>query len=153
MFDCITSISCIDLRASPGGLVSEESACNVGDLSSVPGLGRPPREGHGNPLQYSCLEKLHGQKSLMGCMQSVGSHRVGHDWVTKHSTRNALMSWALVPYWLYALKISVQWFSDFVPLVPLREGHRHLWWQVIYCIPLKGVNQKDSDKNGSGQPA
>ena len=67
MFDCITSISCIDLRASPGGLVSEEPACNVGDLSSVPGLGRPPRGGHGNPLQYSCLEKLHGQKSLMGC--------------------------------------------------------------------------------------
>ena len=32
------------------------SACNVGDLGSIPGLGRSPREGNGNPLQCSCLE-------------------------------------------------------------------------------------------------
>ena len=35
---------------------SEESACNAGDLGSIPGLGRSPGEGNGNPLQYSCLE-------------------------------------------------------------------------------------------------
>ena len=40
----------------PGGSDSEESACNVGDQGSVPGLGRFPGEGNGNPLQYSCLE-------------------------------------------------------------------------------------------------
>ena len=44
----------------PGGSVGKESACNVGDntgdVSSIPGLGRFPRGGHGNPLQYSCLE-------------------------------------------------------------------------------------------------
>ena len=34
----------------------EESACNVEDPGSVPGSGRSPGEGHGNPLQYSCLE-------------------------------------------------------------------------------------------------
>ena len=34
----------------------KESACNVGELGSIPGLGRSPREGNGNPLQYSCLE-------------------------------------------------------------------------------------------------
>jgi len=32
------------------------SACNTGDLGSIPGLGRSPGEGNGNPLQYSCLE-------------------------------------------------------------------------------------------------
>ena len=36
--------------------VGEESACNAGDLHSIPGLGRSPGEGNGNPLQYSCLE-------------------------------------------------------------------------------------------------
>ena len=36
------------------------------DLASVPGLGRSPGEGHGNPLQYSCLENPHGQRSLAG---------------------------------------------------------------------------------------
>ena len=41
----------------PGGSDSKESACNVGDLGSIPGLGRSSGEGNGNPLQYSCLEK------------------------------------------------------------------------------------------------
>ena len=50
----------------PGGSNSKESACNAGDLGSIPGLGRSPGGGHGNPLQYSCLENLHGQRSLVG---------------------------------------------------------------------------------------
>ena len=40
----------------PGGSLGTESACNAGDPDSVPGLGRSPGEGHGDPLQYSCLE-------------------------------------------------------------------------------------------------
>ena len=50
----------------PGGSDGKESACNVGDLGSVPGLGRSPGEGHGNPVQYSCLENPHGQRNLVG---------------------------------------------------------------------------------------
>ena len=41
---------------SPGGSGSKESACNVGDLSSIPESGRSPGEENGNPVQYSCLE-------------------------------------------------------------------------------------------------
>ena len=40
----------------PGGSDGKESACNAEDLDSIPGLGRSPRGGHGNPLQNSCLE-------------------------------------------------------------------------------------------------
>ena len=40
----------------PDGSEGKASACNVGDLGSIPGLGRSPGEGNGNPLQYSCLE-------------------------------------------------------------------------------------------------
>ena len=40
----------------PSGLDSRESDYNVGDMGSVPGLGRSPGEGNGSPLQYSCLE-------------------------------------------------------------------------------------------------
>ena len=40
----------------PGGSEDKASACNVGDPGSIPGLGRSPGEGNGNPLQYSCLE-------------------------------------------------------------------------------------------------
>ena len=39
----------------PGALDGKESACNLGDLGSIPGSGRSPGEGNGNPLQYSCL--------------------------------------------------------------------------------------------------
>ena len=38
------------------GSVGKESTCNAGDLGLIPGLGRSPGEGTGNPLQYSCLE-------------------------------------------------------------------------------------------------
>ena len=48
------------------GSDSKESTCNSGDLGLVPGLGRSPRGGHGNPPQYSCLENPHGQRSLAG---------------------------------------------------------------------------------------
>ena len=53
----------------PGGSSSKESACSAGDagdMDSIPGLGRSPGGGHGNPLQYSCLENPHGQRSLVG---------------------------------------------------------------------------------------
>ena len=40
----------------PGGSDGKESACNAGDLGSIPGLGRSPTEGNGNPLQYACLK-------------------------------------------------------------------------------------------------
>ena len=50
----------------PGGLDGKTSACNVGDPGSIPGLGRSPGEGNGNPIQYACLENPHGQRSLAG---------------------------------------------------------------------------------------
>ena len=45
----------------PGGSDGKESACNAGDLGLIPGLGRCPGEGDGNPLQYFCLEKSMGR--------------------------------------------------------------------------------------------
>ena len=50
----------------PGGSDGKESACIAGDLSSIPGLGRSPGERNSNPLQYSCLQKSHGWRSLAG---------------------------------------------------------------------------------------
>ena len=50
----------------PGGSDGEESACNAGDADSIVELGRSPGEGHGNPLQCSCLENPHGQRSPVG---------------------------------------------------------------------------------------
>ena len=65
----------------PGGSDGKESACNAGDLGLIPGLGRSPGGGHGNPLQYSSLENSHGQSSPVGYSPWITS--VGHDLVTK----------------------------------------------------------------------
>ena len=48
----------------PSGSDGKESACIAGDPGSIPGVGRSPGGGHGNPLQYSCLENPHGQTIL-----------------------------------------------------------------------------------------
>ena len=63
-------------------------AClNVGDLGSIPGLGRYPGVGHGDPLQYSCLENLHGLRRLAaynpwGCRESDMTERLS---ITQHN--------------------------------------------------------------------
>ena len=63
-----------------GASDSKESACSVGDtgdMGSIPGSGRSPGEGSGNPLQYSCLENPMDRGS--GGLQFMGSYRVRHD--------------------------------------------------------------------------
>ena len=67
----------------PGGSDDKESACNEGDLDSIPGLERSPGEGKGYPLQYSCLENPHGQRSLAG---SWGRKESDMTEATEHST-------------------------------------------------------------------
>ena len=59
----------------PGSSDSKESAWNAGDLGLIPELGKSPGGGHGNPLQYSCLENPHGQRS-----QQVAVHGVAKSW-------------------------------------------------------------------------
>ena len=59
----------------PCGSAGKEFACNVGDLGSIPGLGRSPGEGKGYPIQYSGLE------NSMDCIVPWG-RRVRHDWAT-----------------------------------------------------------------------
>ena len=61
----------------PGGSDGKASACDAEDLGSIPGLGRSPGEGNGNPLQYSCW-KIPWTKEP-GRLESMGSQRVRHD--------------------------------------------------------------------------
>ena len=68
---CGTLVSCqlviaIIIINNNVGSDGKEFTCNAGDLGLIPVLGRPPGGEHGNPLQYSCLEKPHGQSSPAG---------------------------------------------------------------------------------------
>ena len=61
---------------NPGGSEVKASACNAGDLGSIPGSGRSPGEGNGNPLQYSCLEnpmQVRKQQLELDMEQQTGS--------------------------------------------------------------------------------
>ena len=62
----ITFIIYTHSHGFPRSSVSNESACSAGDPDSIPGSGISPGEGNGYPLQYSCLENPHGQRSLVG---------------------------------------------------------------------------------------
>ena len=55
----------------PGGLDGEESACNAEDLGLIPGLEGSPGGGHGNPLQYSCLENPTDRGAWWAIVQGV----------------------------------------------------------------------------------
>ena len=73
----------------PDGSVGKEPTCyagDTGDVGSIPGSGKSPGKGNDNPLQYSCLEKSHGQWSLAGYRHGVAElDKVEHqdwDWVT-----------------------------------------------------------------------
>ena len=69
LFNCV--------RCFPGGSDGKESICNAEHLGIIPELGRFPGGGHGNPLQYSCLENPHRQRSLAG---SSGVHGDANSW-------------------------------------------------------------------------
>ena len=82
-------------RSSDG----KESACDAGDLGLSPGLGRSPGEGHGNPLQHSCLENPMDRGVWWATVR--GSQRVGHDWASELSCQGAEMTVFWLPWmWL-----------------------------------------------------
>ena len=67
------------IRGFPGGSDGKEFACNAGDLGLIPGLGRPPGEGNGYLLQYSCLEN---PMDRVWWATNMGLQRVRHNWAT-----------------------------------------------------------------------
>ena len=81
---------------SPGGSAGEESTCNAGDTSSIPGLGRSPGEGNGCPLQYSGLEPgVHGR--LRGREGRVRGQRGGEERESSFTETGSLVVMSLTP--------------------------------------------------------
>ena len=85
-------------KGFPGGSDGKESTCNSGDLGSIPGSGRFPGEGDGNPLQYSLLENPMDR----GAWQVV-VHRVTKSWMRLsnfHFTSSVDLDSIGLPTWL-----------------------------------------------------
>ena len=76
------------LRSFPGGSDGKESACRAGDSGLIPGLGRSPGEGHGNPLQYSCPENSMDRRAWQAIIHGSQSWTWLRDKHTDHPTVN-----------------------------------------------------------------
>ena len=96
----------------PGGSDGGETASNAGDQDSIPRFGRSPGGGHGNPLQYSCLENPHGQRSLVGC----------RPWGCKESDKT-------------------EWLSTAHVLILGFKYKAYLWLSVITSKDLRSSNK------------
>ena len=68
-------LGALKLRELLYSSVGKDSACNAGDLGSIPGSGRAPGEGHGNPLQYSCLENPMDRGAWQATVHGVAKSR------------------------------------------------------------------------------
>ena len=96
------------IQGFPGGSDGKESTCHIGYLGSIPGLGRFPGGGHGNPLQYPWLENSHGQRSLVGyslwdCKESDMTKRLSilGRWGTKGK------NWVLYSGWVRGITAQI----------------------------------------------
>ena len=74
------------LISFPGGSEGKESTCNVGDLGSIPGLGRFPGGGYGSPLQYACLENPMDKGAWGATVHGVAKSQTGLSDEAQHST-------------------------------------------------------------------
>ena len=118
LFSFSNDLLIVPFLGFPGGSDGKECACNAGDMGSIPAWGRFPGEGNGNPLQYSCLEKSHGQRSLVGyspwgCKESDTTEQLNHHHL---SLRTKLVSlrhvWLFATPWMVApLSHGVGWNS------------------------------------------
>ena len=90
------------LMAPHCGSDGKESACNAGNLGSIPGLGRSPGGGHGNPLQYSCPENPHEQRSLADCSP----------WCWKELDKTEPLSIATAPLFLGLKNMAFETLDD-----------------------------------------
>ena len=111
----------------PGSSDGKESACNAGDPCLIPGLGRSPGGGNGNPLQYSCLENSMDRGSWLATV-----HEVTKSWMQLGDWHFLILgsiflqwphlsSFSLVPYaWLY-LSPSLFFLSHFLQQILIFE--------------------------------
>ena len=109
----------------PGGSDGKESACNARDLGSIPGLGRLPRGGHGNPLQYSYLENSHRQKNLAGCSP----------WGSKESD---MTEWLSLSLYNYLFRKNMDFDLDGIQI-----------WNILAIFSSGPINQTDQFASSS----
>ena len=122
--------------------VGKESGCSEGDPGSVPGLGRSPGEGNGNPLQYSSLENPLGRGACR--LQSMGSQESDMTWQLNHQTTTTKVQylfWGLFPNVLYEeAEFTIKYDSSILQRRPgfdpwVRKIWRREWQSIPVFLP------------------
>ena len=105
-------------RASQVAVVVKNLSANAGDIRDIgliPGLGRSPGGGHGNPLQYSCLENPWDRGAWQ--LESIGSHRVKHNSSNLARTQSVAVKLTIK----YSIKILSPWIlTNNMPIIVLK---------------------------------
>ena len=100
----------------PGGSEVKVSACNAGDPGSIPGLGRSPGEGNGNPLQYSCLENPKDRGAWWATVYGVAKSR------TRLSDFTSLrLFWFGLRFYIYSNSLLKNKFLTFATVLYVPE--------------------------------
>ena len=121
----------------PGSSEVKASACNAGDLGSIPGSGRSPGEGNGNPLQYSCLEN----PMEPGRLQSTGSHHFHFQTLMKPLFKNCVWNYKICSPFSQGPMVSLGFPGGSVVKNPhANEG-------IVCLIPVMGGSSGEGNDN------
>ena len=140
---------CFLLQGFPGGSEVKNSSANAGDAGSTPGLGRSPGKGQGNPLQYSCLENTHGQRSLAdyspwGCIELDTT-----EWLSTHTQSRHGQTFSLkgqiVDILAFVNHVISAVTTQFCHLLWQKSSHRQYIskWMLRCCNKALFIKTKD----------
>ena len=141
----------------PGGSDGKKSICHAGDLGLIPGSGRSPGGGHGNPLQYFCLEKPHGQRNMEGYSPRghKGSTRLSnwaHDhWVTLlYDVINTTLYTCVILYFVCYISVKkIRCLTAWMDLedIKLNKVKSSREWKILQDIPyMWNLNEWKKEK-------
>ena len=134
-----------DNRGFPCSSVSKESACNARDSGLIPGSGRIPGEGNGNPLQYSCLQNPMDREAWQATVHAVkntsmyASNRAFGAAVTKSGHKAAAFLQHPVLFLFFPLSVHSLLFSIGVELISetvFLSGVQELYSVILRCLTL-----------------
>ena len=131
-----------ELKGFSGGSDGKESAWNAGDLGSIHGLGRSPGKGNGNPLQYSCLGKSTGWRSLVGyspwgCKEMDMTERL-HFYFWKLYILKYIYIYIYIWIYIYILKTIRNWWKKLMTKINRKIFFVHRlkeYWKKMFILP------------------
>ena len=116
----------------PGGSDGKESACNVGDLGSIPGPGRSLGKGNGNPFQYSCLENPMNRGAWLATVHGVRKSQTRlsetFTFTLRSPKRQALELWPQ--------NVTVLWDKNVKEIIRLNWGCNAIWG-LPWWLPMQ----------------